>query len=376
MRIACIATSTVPSRTANSVQVMKVCQAFTQLEHEVRLWLPGRTPELSWEALSQHYGLKERFSVDWMRSLRSGRRYDFCLRAVRAAKRWRAHLFYLWPLQAAALSSTLGYPTILEMHDRPQGKLGPRLFRQALRGSGLLRLLPITAALERYLEQKYSTILDEPFSIVSPMGVDLERYRDLPDSTEARSRLNLRETFTVGYTGHLYPGRGIELLFELARLNPSIAFIWAGGEAAAIERWRKKLWEADINNVQLLGFVPNDRLPLVHAACDVFLMPYARRISVSSGGDTARFASPMKVFEYFAAKRAIISSDLPVLREVLNESNAILVPPEDVHAWHSALQTLLSDSALREKLANQAGHDAEKYSWQKRAQNALTEREV
>ena len=203
------------------------------------------------------------------------------------------------------------------------------------------------------------------------MGVDLERYENLPDPEEARKTLNLRESCTVGYTGHLYPGRGIELLFELARLNPSISFVWAGGEALAIERWRKRLWEADITNVQLLGFVPNNRLHLVHAACDIFLMPYARRISVSSGGDTARFASPMKVFEYFAANRAIISSDLPVLREVLNESNAILVPPEDVHAWHNALKTLASDSSLRKNLAKQAGSDAGKYSWCQRAQNAL-----
>lgn len=355
---------------------MKVCQAFTQLGHQVRLWLPGRRPEVSWDTLSQHYGLQAIFDVVWLRSLRSGRRYDFCYRAVQAAKRWKAHLNYLWPLQAAALSSTLGYSTLLEVHDRPQGRLGPHLFRRALRGSGLKRLLPITAALEKYLEEKYRTTLNEPFSVVSPMGVDLERYQNLPDSKEARKALNLREGFSVGYTGHLYPGRGIELLFELARLNPSVAFIWAGGEAVAIERWRRRLWEADITNVQLLGFVPNNRLHLVHAACDVFLMPYARRISVSSGGDTARFASPMKVFEYFAAKRAIISSDLPVLREVLNESNALLVPPEDVTAWHSALQTLQSDSSLRKRLAKQAGLDAVKYSWRQRAQNAIAGLEV
>ncbi len=376
MRIACIATSAVPSRTANSVQVMKVCQAFTQLDHEVRLWLPGRSPQMSWEALSQHYGLQDQFKVVWMRALRRGRRYDFCLRAVQAARRWKAHLFYLWPLQAAAFASALGYPTLLELHDRPQGKLGPYLFRRALRGSGLRRVLPITAALENYLAQKYHTTLEAPFSVVSPMGVDLERYQDLPAAEDARRALNLKEAVTVGYTGHLYPGRGIELLFELARLNPSLAFVWAGGEPAAIERWRKKLRDADIDNVQLLGFVPNDRLPLVHAACDIFLMPYARRISVSSGGDTARFASPMKVFEYFAAKRAIISSDLPVLREVMNESNALLVPPEDVQAWHSALQKLLSDSALRNKLAERAALDARKYSWRQRAQNALAGLEV
>ena len=84
----------------------------------------------------------------------------------------------------------------------------------------------------------------------------------------------------------------------------------------------------------------------------------------------------MKVFEYFAAKRAIISSDLPMLREVLHESNALLVPPEDVHAWHTALQTLISDSALRKKLAKQAGLDADRYSWRQRTQNAIAGLEV
>ena len=41
----------------------------------------------------------------------------------------------------------------------------------------------------------------------------------------------------------------------------------------------------------------------------------------------------MKMFEYMAAGRAILSSDLPVLREVLNEENAILLPPDEPAAW-------------------------------------------
>lgn len=51
MRIACIATSRVPSRTANSIQVMKVCQAFVELGHEVRLWLPGKAAGVAWPDL-------------------------------------------------------------------------------------------------------------------------------------------------------------------------------------------------------------------------------------------------------------------------------------------------------------------------------------
>ncbi|NIS80793.1 MAG: glycosyltransferase [Anaerolineales bacterium] len=376
MRIACISASSVPSRTANSIQMMKVCQALVGLGHEVQVWLPGQSIDLSWDALAEHYGLRDAFRIKWLRFFRPLRRYDFCFRAVVAALFWGADLYYIWPLQAAALASTLGLPTVLEMHDQPHGRFGPLLFKRFLRGSGALRLLPTTGALRVYLSQAYRVPLEEPFAVISPNGVDLERYQDLPTTQAARQALGLPEAITFGYTGHLYPGRGVELLLELARINPSVQFLWVGGEPAAIQRWRTRLQDATVENVRLLGFVSNENLPMIHAACDVLLMPYARRISVSSGGDTARFANPMKVFEYLAAGRVIISSDLPVLREVLDESNAILAPPEDLHAWDEAIKALASDPQRREMLASQAARDAEKYTWRQRAQNALRGIEV
>jgi len=375
MRIACIATSEVPSRKANSIRVMKVCQAFIGLGHTIQLWLPGRAPDVSWQFLAEHYGIRDRFPIRWIRAARRLRRYDFCLRAVLAARLWRADLYYIWPLQAAALASRRGLPTVFEIHDQPQGRFGPWLFGQYLRGSGARRLLPITEALRAWLERVYKVSLEPPFVVIAPTGVDLERYVDLPTPEEARRELGMQESFTVGYTGHLYPGRGIDLMLELARRNPTMQFIWAGGEPAAVDRWRRRLAGSGVDNVQVLGFVSNERLPLVQAACEVLLMPYERRISVSGGGDTARFASPMKVFEYLAATRAIISSDLPVLREVLNDKNAILVPPEDVDAWNDAIRSLDSDPDRRQHLAFQARSDATRYTWIERAKRSLQDME-
>ena len=87
-------------------------------------------------------------------------------------------------------------------------------------------------------------------------------------------------------------------------------------------RGARRLEQGGIKNVHLTGFVPNEELPLYQAACDILLMPYEEAIAGSSGGDTARFASPMKAFEYMAAGRPILSSDLPVFREVLDEAFA------------------------------------------------------
>lgn len=350
---------------------MKVCQAFTALGHEVMLWVPGHNPGWAWERLAEHYGLRQRFPIRWIPCWKRLRHYDFCLRAVLHARAWGGDVYYTWPPQAAALASRCGLATVTEVHDRPQGRFGPWLFQQFLRGKGARRVLPITEALREWLERAYKVRLQEPFAVVVRTGVDLDQYKELPAPEAAREALDLREGFTVGYTGHLYAGRGAELLLELARRNPSLKFIWAGGEASAVELWRSRVARAGMDNVQLLGFVPNDRLPLLQAACDVLLMPYERRISVSSGGDTAAFASPMKLFEYMAAGRAIVSSDLPVLREVLHEHNAVLLAPEDVDGWDAALKSLEKDVSFRGRLAARARQEVVQFSWEVRARRVL-----
>lgn len=349
---------------------MKVCQALVEIGHEIQLWLPGGELETPWDTLAEIYGIRARFPIQWIRSARALRRYDFCARAVAVGKRWQADLFYVWPLQAAALISRMGGPSVLEIHDRPRGRFGPWLFTQFLRGSGARRLLPNTDALRSWLSETYRVVLEPPFTLVSPNGVDLIRYHDVVEPTEARRSLDLREGFTVGYTGHLYPGRGVDLLLELARRNPNINFVWAGGENATIERWRQRIDEISIDNIFILGFVPNDRLPLIQAACEVLVMPYERRIFVSGGGESMS-ASPMKVFEYLATGRAILSSDLPVLREVLNDDNAVLLPPEDVDAWDLALRELIDQPNRRKMLSTQARQDAAGYSWVERARKSI-----
>jgi len=376
LRIACIAAAKVPSRTANSIEVMKVCHALRELGHVVRLWAPGRGVGPAWASLQEHYGLRQSFDVRWIPGASFLRRYDFSVLALAHARRWQADLYYVWPLQAAALAAQLGLPTVLEVHDRPTGRMGPALLRAFLRGRGARRMVVTTQALRAWLAAEYGAPFEAPFVIHGPNGVELERYRDLPKPDEARRMLGLPDRFTAGYTGHLYAGRGAELMAELARRNPQIQFLWAGGEPAAVEAWKSRLSAARIDNVTLLGFVPNERLPLVQAASDVLLMPYERRIAVSGGGDTSAFASPMKAFEYLAAGRAILSSDLPVIREVLNAANAVLLPAEDAAAWDVALKEVAADPAGRESLGAQARRDALQYTWEQRARRTLEGLEV
>jgi glycosyltransferase involved in cell wall biosynthesis len=371
MRIAIFSTARVPSRTANSIQVLKVSQALVDLGHSVRLWLPGAAPAEAWSDLAARYGVAGPIDIDWCGGLRPLRRYDYALRSFLRARAWGLELCYAWPLQSAALSSILGIPTVLELHELPQGRFGPGLFRTFLRGRGARRLLPITASLRQQAGDVYP-IPDAPeFVRVAPMGVDLDHYRDLPGPGEARRRLGWPDAFTVGYTGHLYSGRGIDLLLRLALLRPKFRFVVVGGEPEAAERWRQEARSAGAANLEFLGFVANAELPRYQSACDVLVMPSQRHISGSSGGDIGSVASPMKVFEYLATGRAILASDLPVFREVLSEANAVLAPPEDADAWALALDDLSARPEHRAQIGEQARRDAAQYTWKERARRSL-----
>jgi len=199
--------------------------------------------------------------------------------------------------------------------------------------------------------------------------VDLERYASLPGPEPARRRLGLPVAPTVLCTGHLYEGRGTGLFLELAKKFPQTSFVWVGGRPADVEVWKQRA--AGLLNVTFTGFVPNERIPLYQSAADVLLMPYQSTVATSSGGNTAEICSPMKMFEYMAAGRAILSSDLPVLHEVLDGQMAIFCPVEDAGAWESALGELLLDENRRSALGQHARLAVEQYSWVKRAQRVL-----
>jgi glycosyltransferase involved in cell wall biosynthesis len=109
-------------------------------------------------------------------------------------------------------------------------------------------------------------------------------------------------------------------------------------------------------------------------AVDVLLMPYQANVSIGlRGHDTARWMSPMKMFEYLGSGVPIISSDLPALREVLTDGrNALLVAPDDRDAWLGALDRLVSDPELAGRLGAQGHSDyLERFTWDTRAKQLL-----
>ncbi|MEZ0396533.1 MAG: glycosyltransferase [Anaerolineales bacterium] len=370
MKIVCISAAKIPSELANGIQAMKACQALAQLGHQVTLLVPdNQQAAMGLQQLAAYYGLRTPFEVAWLPA--RSRRW-FSWEAVRRARPRAPDLLYVWPLPAAVYGLLAGLPVLLEMHDLPSGAFGPLWFRLFLRLPGRKRLLVITSALRAALAARYRLRLPAEDVILAPNGVDLERYESLPAPPAARRQLGLPALPTVACTGHLYAGRGADLFLALAQAFPQANFLWVGGRQADVIEWQARAGTLRLRNVTFTGFVPNERLPLYQAAADVLLMPYGKTIAISSGmGHSAQVASPMKMFEYMASGRAILTSDLPVIREVLDDSSAVFCPPEDAAAWQSALAALLADDERRQALGRRARAAAEHYTWARRAGRAL-----
>jgi glycosyltransferase involved in cell wall biosynthesis len=364
MKIVAIAGSTIPSDTANSLQVMKACQALVQIGHAVTLIVPGSKTTST--DLKGHYGLQTEFPIEW---LSSSSRRKFTWDSVRRARALNADVLYSWFPQSAVFGLLHGLPAVFEVHIQPTGLFGPAWHRLFASLRGRKRLVSITRALVNILERDFHMRFSSDEVVIAPNGVDLERFASLPGPVAARRQIGLREAPTVMCTGHLYAGRGADLFLALAKSLPRAQFAWVGGRPEDIQTWQQR---AESDNVVFTGFILNRDLPLYQAAADILLMPYSRSIMGSSGSaDSAAVASPMKMFEYMAAGRAIVTSDLPVIREVLNEKNAVFCEPDEVGDWRLEIETLLQDSGRRTDLGKQAQRDVQGYTWVARAQRIM-----
>lgn len=387
MKVAVVAPTSIPSKKANTVQVMKMIQAIATIGHKVLVLIPGsqdstKKTNPSWEALADHYGLVRQFPMEWIPTRNLFRKYDFAWEAVNKAGIWKADILYTRLPQAAALAANRKLNTIFELHDMPRGTLGPVLARLFLNGRSAQKLIVITHALVRDLEQtSYITQASGQIEVL-PDGVDLGRYEGLPGPQASRQLLapiieseyleNGSQFFpdrvTIGYTGHLYPGRGMNLILDIAERIPEANFLIVGGEPDDVRGWQEEARIRNLANIFLTGFIPNAELPKFQAACDVLLMPYQTKVSASSGGDIGKYLSPMKLFEYLACGRAICSSNLPVLKEILSPETAVLLPPDDLNAWAASIENLINNPELRRELGTKAKNHAKSFSWERRAE--------
>lgn len=369
MKLAYLSNSKIPSREANSIHVMKMCQGLAQLGHEVTLLAPDVREGIEAGVVDIYgfYGVAYCFQVrklPW-RSFR-GRGWIYGWEAGRLAKRMGFDAAFGRCLHACAAAARSSVPTVWDAHmlsflQRWDERC---LFRWMIGASAFKGMTTNCEALRRAILSRFPTMAKR--IVAAHNGADA-----LPDHLEPADLGSSGGRPQIGYIGHLYPGKGFEVVSAVAARAPWADFHVVGGEQSIIDRLRS---DRELpSNIFLHGFVPPAETERLCLAFDVLLAPYQTEVQIAGGGETAAWMSPLKVFSYMAAGKPILCSDLPVLREVVQDGrNGILLPPENPDKWTIALKALMDDPNTRQRLGAQAYADfLARHTWQQRAAQVI-----
>ncbi len=357
-----------PSSRAPAIQAANMAQAFAELGHTAHVVAPAGDPTSATEDPAGALGFAPMFTTEVLSDrVRRGQSYLHALRIARRARLDTTDLVFSRNLRACLLPALRGVPTVFEAHtltalDRPQERW---VLRRLLASRGFRGVVAISAALAE--------------DLVAHLGLPAERILVAHDAVRPSDVVTPPPPRTaggalrVGYTGSLHPGKGADLLLEVAATCPWAQFDLAGGPAGLASRLRDEVERAGLTNVTIHGPLAPAQARALQQRCDVLVAPFARRVESDSGVDIARWTSPLKLFEYLASGRPTVSSDLPVLREVIRaDVDALLVPPGDVGALTSALERLRDDPALGARLAASASERVSTdFTWELRARRIL-----
>lgn len=378
MKIAYISPSSLPSRSANSIHVLNQCEALAVHGAEVTLFASRSTKK---EALLQSqihriYGINTS-SFELKTIFPFGRRgKNFLLGSYASAYILLLNRFNVIISRNIFSSFFLSFLSsrmiIVEVHQVETGVRG-LLQRLACRRKNV-RIITISNALQKDLKVHVGKNT-RPTHVLHDAAPDRTEHPSLEKRQQWRNELlkddNERQRFICAYIGHLYEGRGIEIIESVAQALPEILFLVIGGNDTEI---LKRQRANEQKNVKYLGYMPHPLAQRAMSAVDLLLMPYQEKVSIGVGElNTGRWMSPMKMFEYMASGTAFIASDLPILREVLRHNhNSLLVEPSHLKAWEDAILHLQASPGLRANLALNAYFDYKaNYTWSRRAERIL-----
>ena len=376
MNLIYIANSRIPTNKAHGFQVMKMCEAFSNAGIEIELLAPRRFNSIKENPFS-YYNIRETFKIrkTFVIDLIPLSKYlgafanfvesiTFALFSLSGLSRADADVIYTRDQFSGWFLSFFKKRFVYEVHSFPRHvALYRRIWKKAH------KIIVITSALKNLVIKEG---IPENKILIAPDAVDLKIFESInADKDELRAELNLpKDSFLVGYVGKfktLEMEKGIKTMIEALPLSGNeTKMVFVGGEESEIKEY--KMFSNRFNVLPqciFISYQPHAKVIRYIKAMDALVIPFPNKPHY------AFYASPLKLFEYMASGRPIIASDLPALREILNDKNALFFKPDDAPDLARAIKMLKSSQMLGYHLSQQALADVQQYTWQKRAKNIL-----
>jgi glycosyltransferase involved in cell wall biosynthesis len=364
MKICYVTNGDISSRAAYAVNIASMCNAFHANGHEVSLLVPNHTIKAyDVNLFYTNFGVNQAVKVIpiYSSSLPIFKSYIFLFYAAIKVRALKPELTFVRFIQDYLYLLFAGKePVIIERHVPLERNSLMRWIQVYMyRRANLKGLVLITLALK-------DLIVEEENSFADKIMVLSDGANILPSNQQSKALMG-NFTKNIGYIGHLYDGRGIDLIIKLASENTSTGFHLIGGAENDIQRWKE--FAGSLNNVFFYGFKPHHEVSAYAINFDLLLAPYQASVSVNGGSNTVNWMSPLKIFEYMSYHKPFICSDLPVLREVLVPGhNCLLAVHNNKQDWQRAIDQVYQDPTLAAALISGAKADLEyKFSWKSRA---------
>ena len=370
MKIIYIANVRMPTEKAHGYQIMRMCQAFTKKGIEVELLIPDRKNSINQDEFS-YYALSRSFKIKRLPCLS----FELFGTRLQSISFFLLAKFYLFRRKYDHLYSrdyqvNLFFGNaILELHQLPL-----RISYFCMHCIGRANLIfTTTNCLKKEIVEKIN--YNKHVVKVLPSGIDIEKY-DIKDSMQkSRNFFNIPAgSFVIGYCGKFNTmgmDKGVaDIIATIPRVRkPQVYFFAIGASDEGEIRYYEKLaMDYGVANiVKIIKHVSISHVPRALKACNVLVMSY----SMNKHYDC--YMSPVKMFEYMASKRPIISADLCSIREVLNDQSAIFYSPKNNHSLLGAINYAINNPDVLMGNTENAFELVRKYSWENRVDAVIGE---
>ncbi len=342
----------IPNKSAYSIHVMKMCEAFTKLGFETNLFTI-KSKNLS--KIYKEYNIDYKFNI--ISVFNNFKKLNFLSRIIFSIKILsknlnRRSLFISRSIIFALVASILNKNIILELHHEITGL--SKLFYFLLKYLRLIKNLKFIF-LHNRLKKFYK--ISSKKSIVLDDASNIENFNHI---------ISKKLKNTCVYIGSFFEGKGIEQIFRLAKQNPKI-FFHIYGEKKYLKHKNKK------KNIKIFGYVSYSKIPKVLSRYNVALMPYQKKVKGRASIWLEKYMSPLKMFDYMSAKLIILASDLSVYKHILkNNFNCKLIKVNDDSKWSKVIYSVLKNNNKNTYLKKNAYQTAMKYTWDKRCQKIIS----
>ena len=360
----------IQSRDGQSVHVEALVAALRELGHDVLVVGPGFYEQAEFGGESSFVAaLRARLPRALAELAELAYNAPAWLRVRLACRRFRPDLIYerynLYYLAGTLVARRKGIPLFLEVNsplveERSQhGGLGlPRLARWAERfvWRSADKVLAVTGVLKAMIAA--AGVPEERIEVV-PNGIDPARFADLPQRPAAADKV------VLGFVGFVREWHGLDTVIAAMAADPATPLeLVVVGDGPAVPALRQQAAELGVaNRVHIAGLVAHDAIPELVAGFDIALQPRV-----------VAYASPLKLFEYMAAGKAIVAPDQPNIREILVDGEtALLFDPAVSDTMWTAIRRLAADPPLRGRLGAAASAEVARraYTWRANAERVV-----